>query len=179
MRGFETGDADLDRLFDATYEKLREIAQNLFARELHKVTLQPTAIVNEAYLQLRRQPGIEIKSRGHFVALAARVMSRVLVDYARHRNYDKRGGSSQRITLVDGLALEVPAQVNVLELHRALSKLERIDERKTLIVELRFFGGLTIEETADALETSPATVSREWRLAKAYLYRELGGNQES
>ncbi len=157
------------------YEELHRLADRHFRRERAGHTLQPTALVHEAYVRLIDQRRVTWKNRGHFFAVAAQMMRRILIDYARGRKADKRGGGEERVTLDDGLGSEAPGpDVDVLALDGALSRLKTLDATQAQIVELRFFAGLTIEETADVLETSPASVKREFRSARAWLFRELG-----
>ncbi|MEM1203376.1 MAG: ECF-type sigma factor [Acidobacteriota bacterium] len=164
---------DLGRLFDATYDELRRVARRCFAGERQGVTLQPTAVVHEAYLRLSRHPEAHWHDRVSFLTFAARIMRQVLVDEARHRQAQKRGGGA-RITLVDGMGAESSRCLDVLVLHDALTRLEAIDERKGQIVLLRYFSAMGIAEVAEALGVSVATVNREWRGARAWLGRELG-----
>ncbi|MEM7585197.1 MAG: ECF-type sigma factor [Acidobacteriota bacterium] len=161
-------------MFDAAYCELRGVAERCFARERRGITLQPTALIHEAYLRISRHADFDAADRVTFLAYAARVMRQVMVDEARHRYADKRGGGSGRITLVDGMVAEHPQELDVLDLHDALSRLEKLDPRKGQIVLLRYFSALTIEEVASTLDISVATVNREWRSARAWLGRELG-----
>ena len=161
------------RIMPLVYDELRRIARGYFQRERHGHTLQATAVVHEAYVRLIEQSGIEWHDRAHFIGLAARVMRRVLVDYARERSAAKRGGEAQRVTLVEVEGLAAGRSLDMIALDEALRSLAEVDELKVSIVELRFFGGLTIEETAAYLDVSPATVIRQWRRAKAWLYRQL------
>ena len=135
--------------------------------------LQPTALVNEAYLRLASKD-IQWQGRAHFFAVAAQVMRRVLVDYARERARAKRGGDAFRISLSDAENLAKPRETDVVALDDALNALEKVDRRKSKVVELRFFGGLSLQETADVLQVSVGTIRRDWSLARAWLYRELG-----
>ncbi|MDQ6887654.1 MAG: sigma-70 family RNA polymerase sigma factor [Gemmatimonadota bacterium] len=163
-----------DRLIPAVYEELHRQAARAMRREGHEHTLQPTALVNEAYLRLVDQRRVEWRNRAHFFGIAAEVMRRVLVDHARGRLAAKRGGGGQRLTL--GSAVDVSAgegDADVLALHDALERFALLDPGQARVVEMRYFGGLTIEETAEALGVSPATVKREWALARAWLRREL------
>ncbi len=164
--------AALEQLTPLVYQTLREIARRQMRGERPGHTLQPTALVGEAYLKLVNAD-LAWRDRGHFYAVAARMMRRILVDHARNRQRHKRGGDLTRIELVEGL---IPADGNdaeLVDLDQALGKLQSFDERKGQVVELIYFGGLTYEETAAALDISPATVDRELRLAKAWLYREI------
>jgi RNA polymerase sigma factor (TIGR02999 family) len=138
-------------------------------------SLQATALVNEAYVRLVDTRQVRWQDRAHFLAVAARLMRRVLVDHARARLYQKRGGGAEKVTLVDGLAGSDEQPHDVIALHDALDALATIDERKSRVVELRFFGGLTIEETAQVLGVSADTIMRDWKLAKVWLLREIKG----
>ena len=146
-------------------------------RERREHTLQPTALVNEAFLRLMEARSVRWNDRSHFVAIAARLMRRVLVDHARARGYRKRGGEVERIAFDDAMRNAPDATpLNVIAIDRALDALAAIDARKARVVELRFFAGLSVEETADVLHMSADTIKRDWRLAKAWLSRELGGD---
>jgi RNA polymerase sigma factor (TIGR02999 family) len=136
-------------------------------------TLQATALVNEVYLRLVNGRSVNWQNRAHFLAVAARLMRRILVDFARARRYQKRGGDAIRVTLSDGLELPEEPGRDLVALDDALEALGALDERKGRVIEMRFFGGLTVEETAEALHVSPETVKRDWKLAKAWLLREL------
>jgi RNA polymerase sigma factor (TIGR02999 family) len=166
-----------ERLVPIVYDELRMLASRQLTREWHHDSLEITAVVNEAYLKLFQQRQVDWQNRGHFFAIAAQLMRRILVDHARHRIRQKRGGVAVTVDLDE--AHSVPASaadaVDALDLDRALAKLEALDQGQARIVELRFFGGLTIEETAAALSLSPSTVKREWAVAKGWLYRELTG----
>lgn len=168
-----------DRLVPLVHQELRTIALRQLGREWRHDRLQITAIINETYLKLFDQREADWQNRGHFFAIAARLMRRLLIDHARRQTRHKRGGAAMVVELDP--AIPVPAQpvdaVDVLDLDRALTKLEALDPPQARIIELRFFGGLTIEETAAALAISPTTVKREWAVAKGWLFRELtGGN---
>ena len=168
--------AALDELMPLVYEELRRLARRYMTGERRGHTLQTTALVNEAYLRLVDQQGVRWQSRAHFFGIAARLMRQILVDHARGRQAAKRGGGAQVLLSVGALdRLGAREDVNLLELDEALGRLEKVDPQKTQIVELRYFGGLTIEETAEALSISPATVKRDWAMARAWLRRELGG----
>ena len=157
------------------YEELRRIAGRYCRHERVDHTLQATAIVHEAYLRLVEDSGVQWKNRPHFVGTVAHLMRRILVDYARQRNTGKRGGKAAKVTLTEAVVLSTERSPDLLELDTALTELAQLDPQKARIVELRFFGGLTIEETADFLEVSPATVVRQWRRARAWLYGQLSG----
>lgn len=166
-----------DRLVGAVYDELRRQAERAMRREGGEHTLQATALVHESYLRLVDQRRVEWRNRAHFFAIASTVMRRILVDHARARLTAKRGGGVVPITLAGaahGGAQETD-DVDLLALHEALERLAQLDPEQARLVELRYFGGLTIEETAEALDVSPATVKREWALARAWLRRELAG----
>jgi RNA polymerase sigma factor (TIGR02999 family) len=169
----------LDRLMPIVYNELRAIASRLLAREWRHDRLQTTAVVNEAYLKLFGQRELDWQNRSHFFAIAAQLMRRILVDHARRELREKHGGGAIHVELSDAKmkAAETPIDVvDALALDAALQRLEQLDPHQGRIVELRFFGGLTVEETAAALDISPATVKREWAMAKGWLYRELTGD---
>ena len=155
------------------YKELRRLAAGCLRRERPNHTLQPTALVNEAYLRLAAQNQPEWNDRVRFLAVASHLMREVLIDYARTRNRAKRGGGLAPIRLEDTKELAAAGEVDLLALDEALDGLERIDSQQRRIVELRYFGGLSIEEAAQVLGISPATVKREWRMARAWLHREL------
>lgn len=165
-----------DALLPLVYDELRRIAARLFRDG--GSTLQPTVLVHDAYLRLSRRAGNQWADRAHFFGVASRCMRQVLVEHLRKRNRRKRGGDRVRVTLVDRLGQAGTPTIDALALHQALARLERIDPEKARIVELRFFGGLSIEETAAALGLSPATVVRRWRRARAWLYHALGPDHE-
>jgi RNA polymerase sigma factor (TIGR02999 family) len=165
----------VERLMPLVYAELRDIAERQFRRERAGHTLQPTAVVHEAYFRLVDQTRVTWKNRGHFFSIAAQAMRRILIDHARARKAEKRGGREERVTLDVGIASPEPADdVNLLALDEALVRLKELDEPQARIVELRFFGGLSIDETAEVLETSASSVKREFRSARAWLFRELG-----
>jgi RNA polymerase sigma factor (TIGR02999 family) len=153
--------------------ELRRLAHGYMARERRDHTLQTTALVNEAYLRLIDINRVQWRDRAHFFAVAARLMRRTLVDAARARKYQKRGRGVKPVALDDALAVSVPIDGDLVALDDALNALSGVDARKAQIVELRFFGGFSVEETAAALRISPATVMRDWRLARVWLRREL------
>ena len=163
-----------DDLLPALYAELKRLARACLSRERHNHTLQPTALVHEAYLQLIQQRTIDVHNRAQILGVAAGAMRRVLLHHAENRNAQKREGTLQRITLDEALsALEDGSSVDLLDLNAALDRLAALDPRQARIVELRVFGGLTIEEAAEVLECSPATIKREWSVAKLWLKREL------
>jgi len=166
----------LDRLIPIVYEELRIIASRQLAREWRHDRLQTTTVVNEAYIKLFAQRQVDWQNRGHFFAIAAQLMRRILVDHARRELREKHGGGAIHVELSDALSKPAEPSLDVLDavaLDAALQKLEELDPDQGRIVELRFFGGLTVEETAAALGISPATVKREWTTARAWLNREL------
>jgi RNA polymerase sigma factor (TIGR02999 family) len=163
----------LDKLTPLVYGELRRIAHRYLQRERNGHTLQTTALVNEAYLRLAGERKIEWQNRAHFFAVTARVMRHVLTDYARRRNYAKRGGDAQQVSLDDVYVMSHERATELVALDEGLQELARLDPRKGLVVELRYFGGLSLEETAEVLEVSLMTVRRDWRAAKAWLYRRL------
>jgi RNA polymerase sigma factor (TIGR02999 family) len=160
------------QLIDAVYDELRRLARGHLSRERPEHSLAPTALVHEAYLKLVDQRRVRWQSRAHFFSIAAHVMRRILVDHARARAAGKRAGAT--VSLDDVEAGTPPVDVDLLALDTALEKLAAVDERQGRLVELRYFGGLTVEETAAALDVSPITVKRDWALARAWLFRELG-----
>jgi RNA polymerase sigma factor (TIGR02999 family) len=172
------GDADaLDRLTDIVYPELREIARRNLERRRAGNSLDSAALANEAYLKLVHAGGIGCENRAHFLALCSQIMRRILVDHARHRGFAKRGGHVQHVPLDDVLLVAKSRGIEVLALDDALDALARIDHRKSRVVELRYFGGLSIEETAEVLEVSVETVKRDFRMARAWLLAELSGAQ--
>lgn len=162
----------LERLVPLVYAELRRIARACMAGERRGHTLQPTALINEAYLRLVDVRQVDWQNRSHFLAMSARVMRRVLVDMARARKGERRDGGAQ-VTLDERLAVVGEPGQDVLALHDALDALAKEHPRKSQVIELRFFGGLTEQETAGVLHVSPDTVTRDWRFAKAWLQREL------
>jgi RNA polymerase sigma factor (TIGR02999 family) len=177
LRNWQGGDRGaLDRLMPLVYDELHLIASRHLARERPERTLQTTALVNEAYLKLVDQRKVDWQNRAHFFAIAARLMRRIVLDDARRRQREKRGGDAVQIP-IEGVQISAPAAgvdvVDVLELDRVLTQLEAIDADQGRIVELRFYGGLTVDETAAVMDVSPATIKREWAMAKSWLYRAL------
>jgi RNA polymerase sigma factor (TIGR02999 family) len=162
-----------DRLIAAVYTELHRQASRALRREGEGHTLGATELVHEAYLRLVDQRRVEWRNRAHFFGIAAEVMRRLLVDHARARLAGKRGGGTPRLALGDVDIASAGGDADVLELHDALERLATLDPRQSRLVELRYFGGLNIEETAEALDVSPATVKREWSVARAWLRREL------
>ena len=177
LRAWSDGDdAALEQLVPLVETELRRLARGYMGRERRGHTLQATALVNEAFLRLTDARQVRWHDRAHFLGISARLMRRILVDHARRRGYRKRGGEAQRVTLHEDLVTTSDAAFDVIALDRALDALARVDPRKSRIVELRFFGGLSVEETAKLLDVSPDTVKRDWRLAKLWLLRELEGD---
>jgi RNA polymerase sigma factor (TIGR02999 family) len=164
----------LDQLLPAIYAELKRLAGSYLRRERPDHTLQATALVHEAFLKLVDQRGVRWQNRAHFFGIAAQIMRRILVDHARAHTASKRGSGERPLSLEDGLAIAPAPDVDLLALDEALTRLATVDPQQSRVVELRFFAGLTIDETAEVLGTSPATVGREWTLAKAWLYAELG-----
>ncbi len=174
LAAWSDGDREaLDQLMPLVYDELRRMAHRYLGRERAGHTLQSAALVNEAYLKLIGEQNMNWQNRAHFFAVAAQLMRKILVDYARTRNRDRRGGGAQRVSLEDALMVADEQSADLVALDDALHNLAAFDERKCKVAELRFFGGLSVEETATALKVAPVTVMREWRLAKAWLYREL------
>ncbi|MHC4416771.1 MAG: sigma-70 family RNA polymerase sigma factor [Planctomycetota bacterium] len=162
-----------DELLRLVYDELRALAQGYLRRERPDHTLQPTALVHEAYLKLVDQTRVDWKGRTHFKAVAAQAMHRVLVDHARAHGREKRGGGWRRVPLYDAFQLGGRRQLDPLDLHDALEKMRQLDERQTSVVELRLFGGLSGEEAARILGVSVRTVERDWKMGQAWLRREL------
>ena len=167
--------AALDQLMPIVYEELRRLARGFMAKERNNHTLQTSALINEAYLKLVDQDETNWQNRAHFFAVAAQIMRHILVDHARSYGYEKRGAGAQRVDLDDAKVLSEERARDLVALDEALTKLAAVDPRKSRLVELRFFGGLNIDETADVMELSPTTVQREWRAAKAWLQRFIKG----
>ena len=170
------GDGDdraLQRLIPIVHAELHRIASHFMAGERMDHSLQATALVNEAYIRLLDVEHVSWQNRAHFLAMAARLMRRILVDAARSKRNQKRGGEAMRVTFDEGMAIASEDGHDVVAINDALDALARVDERKSRVIELRFFGGLTVEETAVVLRVSPDTVTRDWRLAKTMLLREL------
>jgi len=163
----------LDRLMPLVDRELHRLARHYMQQERPGHTLQTTALVNEAYLKLIDQRQVHWKNRAHFFALCAQLMRRILVDHARRRKYAKRGGDARRISLDEVIAVSPARSADLIALDDALQQLAAIDARKGKVVEMRFFGGLSVEETAEALGVSPLTVKRDWKMAKAWLYNSL------
>jgi len=163
----------LDRLMEIVYPELRRVARQYLAGRLPGDSLESAALANDAYLKLVRSGGIQCENRAHFLALCAQIIRRILVDHARRRGFAKRGGKALRVSLDDVMLAVEERGVELLALDRALDELAGIDARKSRVVELRYFGGLTIEETAAVLSVSIDTAKRDWRMAKAWLISQL------
>lgn len=174
-------DAALERLIPLVYKELRRIAHRRMAGERQGHTLQTTALVNEAYLELIDFRKVNWQDRAHFFAISAQVMRHILVDFARSRRYQKRGGGAHKVTLDENLMGPIARGQDLVALDDAMKALAEMDPRKSKVVELRFFGGLTVEETAEVLRVTPRTVLRDWRLAKFWLHREMarGGRYDA
>src|SRR5947208_10103211 len=166
-------DAALMKLTPLVYAELRRLAHHYMEGERPNHTLQTTALVNEAYLRLADQTTPNWQSRAHFFAVAARGMRRILVSYARSNRAQKRGGGAARIELDEAAILSPEQSIEIVDLHEALERLSTLDSRKAQVVELKYFGGLNHHEVAEVLKISPVTVRRDWRFAKAWLYKEL------
>ncbi len=174
LQAWSGGDrAALDRLIPLVYEELHKLAHSYMRREHAGHMLQTTALVNEAYLQLVDTDKVKWHDRNHFFAIAARLMRRILVDGARSRYAQKRGGRIRRVSLSDSVIFASEPDADLIELDDALTALAEVDERRAKVVELRFFGGMTLEEAAEVLNVSADTVWHDWDLAKTWLYREM------
>jgi RNA polymerase sigma-70 factor, ECF subfamily len=180
LRAWSGGDQTaLDRLVPMVEAELRRLAHAYMRRERPNHTLQATALMNEAFIRLMDARTVGWQDRAHFVGIAARLMRRVLVDHARARGYQKRGGGAWKVSMTDVAADAGEASaVDLIALDRALERLTAVDERKSRVVELRYFGGLSVEETADVLHLSNDTIKRDWRLAKLWLLREIEGTPQ-
>ena len=178
--GWGKGDKEaLDALLPLVYEELRKQAAGYLRRERVGHTLQTTALIHEAYLKLVDQKNVHWQNRAHFFGIAAQLMRRILVDHARTKKRAKRGGSDIRVSFNDANLMGQAKDLDIVALDEALNHLAEIDEQQSRIVELRFFSGLTVEETAEVLAISPATVKRDWSMAKAWLHREISGEVEA
>ena len=166
----------LEELIPLVYDELHKMARRYMNREQAAHTLQTTALVNEAYLRMVDLRKVQWQNRAHFFAVSAQLMRRILVDFARSRNYQKRGGGRRKVSLDEALEVSPEQDADLVLLDEALNALAVLDDRKRRVVELRFFGGLTIEETAHVLEVSPDTVMRDWKMAKVWLLREMTGD---
>lgn len=166
-------DAAASKLIPLVYDELRRLAGGYMRRERNDHTLQPTALVHEAYLKLIEQRAVDWQGRAHFFAIAAQMMRRVLIDYARGHLRDKRGAGERAIPLDEALVFAPEQSSELVKLDESLERLAKLDPRQSKIVELRFFGGLTVEQTAEVLGISPKTVKRDWSMAKAWLHGDL------
>jgi RNA polymerase sigma factor (TIGR02999 family) len=174
LRAWSDGDPQaLENLLPLVEGELRRLARGYMARERRDHTLQPTALINEAFIRLAGARNLRWQDRAHFFGISARLMRRVLVDYARARGFQKRGAGAKKVPLLDASLPAPEPPVDIVALDLALQALATQDERKCRIVELRFFGGLSVEETAEVLRVSPDTVKRDWRMAKLWLLRQL------
>ena len=168
--------AALEALTPLVYDELRRIAHRYVRREREGHTLQTTALVNEAFVRLAGAEKIAWQNRAHFFAVTAQVMRHILIDYARRRHYTKHGGQSRKVALEEAASMSRQRAAELVMLDEALDELAKLDPRKSRVVELRYFGGLSLEETAEVLEVSPMTVRRDWRAAKAWLYKAVNGD---
>lgn len=174
LLAWSSGDSHaLEKLTPLVYEDLHRTARRYMSREQPDHTLQTTALINEVYLRLVDLTSVKWQDRAHFFALCATMMRRILIDFARSRNYQKRGGEARRISLDESLIVSHEPAADMVALDDALTQLACVDQRKSQVVELRFFGGLSVEETAAVLKVSDETVKRDWRMAKLWLLREL------
>jgi len=168
-------DGALKKLTPLVYDELHRVAKGCLSRERRGQTLQTTALINELYLRMMNLSQVRWQDRAHFFAVCARLMRRILTDFFRSRECLKREGGGLRVSLDSAPVVTLEARYDLLAIDEALNQLGGIDKRKSEVVELRFFGGLTVKETAEVLKVSPETVTRDWKLAKAWLLRELGG----
>jgi RNA polymerase sigma factor (TIGR02999 family) len=176
LHDWHRGNRDaLDRLTPVIYDEIRRIAHRYMDRERDDHTLQTTALINEAYLRLLGQPQVEWNNRAHFFAVVAQVMRHVLIDHARSRLFQKRGGDAQRLSIDEATLMTSERASELIALDEALTSLASLDARKARVVELRYFGGFSLEETAVILDLSVMTVRRDWQAAKAWLYRQVTG----
>ena len=166
----------LDELYPLVYDELHRLASRYMSRERKGHTLQTTALINEAYVRLVDQRNVHWANRSHFFAISAQIMRRILIDHARSHAYAKRGGGQQKVSLDETATLQVARAAALISLDDALQSLAEIDQRRSQVVELRYFGGLSNEEIAQALGISPNTVTRDWNMARAWLYQQLAGS---
>ena len=179
LRAWNNGEQEaLDQLIPLVYHELHRLAHRYMGRERSAHTLQSTALVHEAYERLINLKDVDWKNRAHFFAVSAQVMRRILVDYARSRRYSKRGGEWRQVPLNEAVAVFRDSRTDIVALDDALQALSAIDPRKSRVVEMRFFGGLSIKETAEVLTVSEETVQRDWRLAKVWLLRQLSRDEQ-
>ena len=168
------GDPDAaERLFPLVYDELKQRARYFLSGERLDHTLQPTALVHEAYIRMAGDAQMPAEDRGHFYAIASKVMRRILVDHARRHNAEKRGGAMERVTFEESTVIAGSSAAEIVDLDDALHRLEELDERKCRVVEMRFFGGLSEQEVAESLGVTSKTVQRDWQFAKLWLFREL------
>jgi len=180
LQRWSSGDlAALDQLMPIVYDELHQLAAHYLRRENHVETLQSTALVNEAYLRLVKQHSAVWQNRTQFYGVAARIMRRIIVDHAREQHAAKRGGPASPVSLDAALTVPAPHDIDIVALDHALNELAVFDERKARMIEMRYFGGMNVEDTAEALSISPTTVKREWAIARAWLYRKLRGEELS
>jgi RNA polymerase sigma factor (TIGR02999 family) len=180
LRAWSSGDQQaLEKLTPLVYEELHKRARYYVSRERPGHTIQTTALINEVYLRLVDFRGVTWQDRAHFLAVCARMMRRILTDFARARHFQKRGGNAQQVTFEEQMMVSAEPSADLVALDDALNGLAGVDQRKSQVVELRFFGGLSVQETAEVLKVSEETVKRDWRLAKLWLLREMSGGQES
>ena len=165
----------LEQLMPLVYDELRRMARRYMRRQPSGHTFQTTELIHEAYLKLARQEDLNWQNRAHFFGIAAQAMRHILVDYARSKNSQKRGGFGEKITLEESMVVSAKHTEEIVALDDALNQLATLDERKSRVVELKFFGGLSIEEIAEVLKLSPETVKRDWRFARTWLLRQLAG----
>ncbi len=174
LQAWSCGDESaLSKLMPIVYDELHRLAHRYMVRERVGHTLQTTALVNEAYLRLMDADNVQWHDRMHFFAISAKLMRRILVDFARSRDYQKRGGEVLKVTLDEALVISSQPDQDLVRLDEALTSLAEFDSRKAKVVELQFFGGLSVEETADVLKVSPITVMRDWNMAKLWLLKEM------
>jgi RNA polymerase sigma factor (TIGR02999 family) len=179
LKAWGSGDETaFDKLVPLVYEELHVRAQRYMGNERSGHTLQTTALVNEVYLRLVDFPQRNWENRSHFLAVCAQLMRRILVDFARSRNYQKRGGGKRNLPLDEALSVCNETPLQIIAVDDALKNLAAVDARKSRVVELRFFGGLDVNETAEVLKISPETVMRDWKMAKAWLLNEISGSQQ-
>lgn len=177
LKALRAGDGEAaEKLLPLVYAELHRVAAAYMRRERPGHTLQPTALINEAYLRLMHED-VDWNSRAHFIGFASHVMRRVLVDYARTRNAEHRGGRLERVELAEQMAVSPERLDEVADIDEALTRLEAINPRQAQVVELRYFGGLSVEETGAVIGVAPRTVKREWALARIWLFRELQGRE--
>jgi RNA polymerase sigma factor (TIGR02999 family) len=178
LQAWSRGDEEaLQKLIPLVYRELRQAARRYMAGERSGHILQTTALVNEAYLRLVDVQKVSWRNRAHFLAMCAQLMRRILTDFARSRGYQKRSGKMNRVTFTEALWVAPQSDTDLAALDAAMKKLAAVDERKSRVVEMRFFGGLTVQESAEVLKVSQDTVMRDWKFAKVWLLRELNGEQ--